>query len=246
MNGFPDSPEPSETALAGDVDEARRPAGSRTSARANYDRLSRWYDRLTGDHEQRCTDLGLSLLRVQPSERVLEVGSGTGRALLTLGRHAGQAGSVLGVDLAAGMCAVAHARVRRAGLSGRVGVIHADAARLPIASGTVDAVFMAFTLELFDAPDRARVLRECWRALRPGGRFGVVSLDRRDRPATAVRLYEWLHRRMPAVLDCRPIPVAHVVAEAGFTTVEIAETSLWGLPIAAVLARRPWEETSSR
>jgi demethylmenaquinone methyltransferase/2-methoxy-6-polyprenyl-1,4-benzoquinol methylase len=76
---------------------------SREQTRANYDRLSRWYDLLAGSSERGCKLSGLARLDVQPGERVLEVGSGTGESLLLLRQAAGPAGFALCVDLSAGL-----------------------------------------------------------------------------------------------------------------------------------------------
>ncbi len=95
---------------------------------------------------------------------------------------------------------------------------------------------MAFTLELFDAPELPRVLEECRRALGPGGRLGLVCLARRGRPNLAVRLYEWFHARFPVWVDCRPIPARDLLEEAGFSVMEALERSMWALPVDVIVA----------
>ena len=118
-------------------------------------------------------------------------------------------------------------------------VLQADAVALPVASGTLDALFTGFTLELLDVPDIARCLAECSRVLRPGGRLCVVALSKGSGDPPMVRLYEWAHRRFPAAIDCRPIHVARALAGAGFDTARHQTRSLFGLPVAVALARKP-------
>jgi demethylmenaquinone methyltransferase/2-methoxy-6-polyprenyl-1,4-benzoquinol methylase len=204
---------------------------TKAEARRTYDRLSRWYDALAGPSERRFTMRGLELLRVQPGERVLEIGCGTGHALVQLARTAGRA---YGVDLSVGMEAVARRRIAAAGWAGAVHLGLADAARLPFAASAFDATFMSFTLELFDTPEIPLVLAECRRVLRPGGRLGVVSLARADN--LAVRLYEWAHRHFPQAVDCRPILVQNVLEQSGFHINAHEAAAMWGLPVDIVVA----------
>lgn len=100
--------------------------------------------------------------------RVLEVGCGTGRLAAAL---ADQGADVLGVDLDAGMLSVAAGRV-----PGRL--VRADATRLPVATGSVDAAVTLATLEF--AHDPAVVLAEMARAVRPGGRIVAAVLNPRS------------------------------------------------------------------
>jgi len=210
--------------------EVSRVTRSKAEARSSYDHLSRWYDWLAGP-ERRFMRRGLQLLSIQPGERVLEIGFGTGHALVRIAQAAGRS---YGVELSPGMLAVARRRVARAGLSRAVQPALADAMRLPFVAGVFDALLMSFTLELFDTPDIPVVLAECRRVLRPGGRLGVVALAQGGGPA--VRLYEWAHRRFPRAIDCRPILVHNVLEQAGFHVAASEQAAMWGLPVQMVVA----------
>jgi demethylmenaquinone methyltransferase/2-methoxy-6-polyprenyl-1,4-benzoquinol methylase len=209
---------------------------SKEEAREAYDRLSRWYDLLAEGSEGPFREQGLALLDVQTGERVLEVGSGTGHALAALAQAVGEEGRVYGLDISPKMHARARERLREAGLGERVALRLGDGARLPFEDESADALFMGFTLELFDTPQIPHVLAECRRVLRPEGRLCVVSLARRD-GGPVVEIYEWVHRTFPKYVDCRPIHPARALEGAGFEVVEVERGSTWGLPVDVVLAR---------
>jgi demethylmenaquinone methyltransferase/2-methoxy-6-polyprenyl-1,4-benzoquinol methylase len=207
--------------------------------RTNYDRLSRVYDLLAGRAESRTREVGLLKLGVQSGETVLEIGLGTGQALLGLARAVGPQGHVFGVDLSRGMLAVAGERLTEAGLGDRVTFIHGDARSLPIEDDTCSAVFMSFALELFSEQDIPVVLTQCRRALKVEGRICVVAMASADKPGLMLRLYEWSHRRWPGVVDCRPILVQENLRQAGFKVLDATCITMYGLPVEVVLARRP-------
>ncbi len=211
---------------------------SKEAAKSTYDRLSRWYDALAGSSEQKFTDTGLQKLTIKDGETVLEIGFGTGHAVLALATAVGNAGKVYGVDISSGMCTITQASVNRGGLSDRVVLSLGDAAKLPFTAESLDAVFMGFTLELFDTPEIPAVLSECLRTLRQGGRIGVVALSKRRGAGWIVRLYEWAHRKYPAYIDCRPIFVQEALEDAGFTISEVTDMSMWGLPVQIVAAMK--------
>src|SRR5512138_1963789 len=181
----------------------KRVKRSKDAARASYNRLSRWYDLVAGGTEQKYRDWGLQKLAARPGEKVLEIGFGTGHCLVALARAVGPQGHVTGLDLSDGMLSIARQRLQGEGLSERVDLHLGDAAHLEfLEAGSLDAVFMSFTLELFDNPEIPLVLKECQRVLRPGGRLAVVSMTKTDPPGLAVRLYEWFHEHMPNYADC--------------------------------------------
>ncbi len=219
--------------MRGVISPVNRP---RHAARAAYNRMSRWYDALARS-ERRFVDMGVRLLSLREGQRALEIGCGTGYALAAIAEAVGQSGLAVGLDIAEGMLAAAQVRMKRAGLARRSLLTMADAVALPFSEGTFDAIFMAFTLELFDVPDIPAVLSECARVLRANGRLGVVGLSHKG-SGRMVRLYKWAHRRWPRWIDCRPIYVREVLEAAGFAAVQAERASMWGLPVEIVLAAK--------
>lgn len=212
------------------------------TARKNYNRLSRWYDLISGSTEKKYRQAGLEKLNVQPGEQVLEIGFGTGHCIQVIAQAVGDEGRVVGIDISDGMIKVTQQRITRADLDRRVELYNADAIQLPFKADTFDAIFMSFTLELFDTPDITLVLQQCWQILRPGGRLCTVNLTKKAQPTLAVRIYEWFHKIMPGIVDCRPISATTALKQAAFHISSVTEMSLWGLPVEIILAHKSIEK----
>jgi ubiquinone/menaquinone biosynthesis C-methylase UbiE len=207
-------------------------------ARSSYNRLSRWYDLLAGKSEQPVSQEGLRLLRPMNGENILEIGFGTGHNLLGLAESVGESGHVHGIDLSEGMLIIARSRIERAGFAKRIELQCGDAASLPYETETFDAVFSAFTLELFDTPEIPVVLRECWRVLKWHGRICVVSMSKEGKSKFMLPLYEWAHEKIPNYVDCRPIFVRQSLSTANFDIQQCTYQSMWGLPVEIVFGRK--------
>ena len=218
--------------------EFSRVRRSRDEARASYDRLSKIYDLLSAGSEQRFREIGVEALKIQTGERILEIGSGTGQALVAMAQRVGNEGRVFGIDLSPGMTRVALRRITKARFTERISLSIADAGRLPFTSDSFSAVFMAFTLELFDTPEIPIVLRECQRVLRNGANLCVVGLSKGGKSNLMLAAYEWMHEKYPSLVDCRPIPIKDLIDEAGFCITRFEMSSMWGLPIEIVLAQK--------
>jgi demethylmenaquinone methyltransferase/2-methoxy-6-polyprenyl-1,4-benzoquinol methylase len=58
------------------------------------------------------------------------------------------------------MCNITQSKVEKAGFSERVQLICGDALQLPFSESSFNAIFMSFTLELFDTPEIPEVLKD--------------------------------------------------------------------------------------
>jgi demethylmenaquinone methyltransferase/2-methoxy-6-polyprenyl-1,4-benzoquinol methylase len=202
--------------------------------RRYYDRISRVYDLLADASEQEIRDYGIRALALAPRERVLEVGFGTGHGLVAMARAVGPTGLVCGVDISAGMAAIAQERLDRAAC--QVALVIGDARALCFSAYRFDAIFFSFTLERFGV-EISQVLAEARRVLRADGRVGVVAMDDTLEPGPASPVYHWLHQHFPHAVDCAPIDVAGVVEAAGFTVETVRAARIWTLPVKAVVAK---------
>ena len=126
-----------------------------------FDRFARVYDALMPPARRAPVEAGFALAD-RRVDRLLDVAGGPGRASAGL-----DVPRTVVVDAAPGMCRRARARDREAAVG--------DAARLPVADESVDAVLVADALH--HLPDRDAALRAARAALRPGGVLVVREFD---------------------------------------------------------------------
>jgi ubiquinone/menaquinone biosynthesis C-methylase UbiE len=104
--------------------------------------------------------------RIGDGHAVLDLGSGTGHPAVLIARAIGESGSVIGLDLAAEMLAVARKKAKSLGLN-NLSFQEADITNLPLESNRFDAVTSRFCLMFL--PDIPKALSEIARVLKPGG-----------------------------------------------------------------------------
>ncbi|BAX91206.1 class I SAM-dependent methyltransferase [Mycobacterium shigaense] len=123
------------------------------------------------------TEHALRLARLRPGMRVLDIGCGPGDVSFVAARLVGPSGSVLGVDAAPEMIALARARANEQGVS-TTQFVHATIDSLTL-DEPVDAVIGR--LILMHLPDPAATLRRLRTFVQPGG---IVAFSENDVTAT--------------------------------------------------------------
>jgi SAM-dependent methyltransferase len=136
----------------------------------SYDAVAESFAHFTGIVTRPLAEKMVRLAGLRSSDRVLDVGTGSGIAALSA---AGQIDniSVTGIDLSDGLLSIARRDASRARLAGRIEFAKADAEVLPFADRSFDAVISLFALMHFPNPERA--LAEMYRVLKPGGRLVI-------------------------------------------------------------------------
>ncbi len=209
----------------------------KSSAEKFYSNFSRWYDAFSGNFEKKYRDIGIELMDPKQGESILEIGFGTGESIVTIAQYMGGNDIITGIDISRGMHTITKKRLMEHQLTNNVDLHLGDATKLPFEPEKFHAIFISFTLELFDTPDIDKVLKECYRVLKPDGRIIVVALSRM-RQTAMVKMYEYLHNRFPIYLDCRPIYSAWAMRKSQFKITKKELLSMWGLPVEIIRGRK--------
>lgn len=177
----------------------------------------------------------LDLARLDENGRALDVGTGTGDFALALLARSPRSAAVTGVDLSAGMLAVAERRAGRAAVGPRYERLIASVESLPFDDETFDVAMAGFVIR--NVGDIPKGLREMRRVLKRGGRAVILDLHTPRNPAVrrlyrgfsfvAPRLaaalgsdaeaYRYLPRSIEAFHD--PETLAELLRNAGFSRV---------------------------
>jgi ubiquinone/menaquinone biosynthesis C-methylase UbiE len=136
------------------------------------------YNDIAGEYDERipgagpaddmftATEIDFLLGKIQPEERVLDIGCGTGRFTVPL---AELGTDVSALDISTGMLEVLRGKLDAKGLS--ADLRQGDMAHMPFPDNSFDAVTSFLALMHIPLADRPAVFREVSRVLKPGGRM---------------------------------------------------------------------------
>jgi Methylase involved in ubiquinone/menaquinone biosynthesis len=164
-----------------------------------------------------------ALAELHEGETVLDLGSGGGIDVLLSAKRVGPTGKVYGLDMTDEMLALANENKRRAGAE-NVEFLKGEIESIPLPDNSVDVIISNCVINL--SADKARVLREAFRVLKPGGRFAVSDVVVRGDVPDEVR------RNMELWIGCvagalEEMDYKDLLADAGFRRIDVEPTRIY-------------------
>src|SRR3954447_4163582 len=164
-----------------------------------------------------------ALATLSAGETVLDLGSGGGIDVLLSAKRVGPKGKAYGLDMTDEMLALANENKQRAGAE-NVEFLKGEIEHIPLPDNSVDVIISNCVINL--SADKARVLREAFRVLKPGGRFAVSDVVVRGDAPDAVR------RNMELWIGCvagalEEMEYRDLLADAGFRRIDIEPTRVY-------------------
>ncbi|QYK42641.1 MAG: methyltransferase domain-containing protein [Paracoccaceae bacterium] len=155
---------------------------------------------------------------------VLDIGCGAGGVSLCLARDHGAAW-VTGIDVEDGVIGRGRAVIAAAGLAGRIGLAKVAPGPLPFPPGCFDVVFSKDSI--VHIPDKAALMAEVFRVLRPGGMFLASDwlIGHDGQPSAEMAAYIAAEGLDFGMASARTYAAA--MAAAGFGAIETVSRNAW-------------------
>ncbi len=149
------------------------PISGRLPAATPWDgRVEAWEGVASSPVFERLATRALDRAAIEPGERVVDLGAGTGLLTLAAARTALE---VIAVDYSQPMLDRITAHAVAAGLDG-IGYVHADLREVGISDGVADVVVSSYAFHHLDDGGKELALAEARRILRPGGRLVILDM----------------------------------------------------------------------
>lgn len=177
-------------------------------------------------------DLGLGcglptqFAQIKPGDVVVDLGSGAGNDCFVARAETGETGRVIGLDMTAPMIDRARKNAKTLGYT-NVEFVYGDIEDMPLPNNLADVVVSNCVMNL--VPDKAKAFAETYRILKPGGHFSISDI------VLVGELPNGLQRDAELYAGCvsgaiQEKDYLRIVAEAGFTNVQVQKRKVVSLP----------------
>lgn len=169
-------------------------AGMFDAIAGNYDFLNHL---LSAGIDKRWRRKAIRSLRLSGREQVLDLCTGTADLAIAALDATPGAAHVLGVDFAGAMLRVGLEKSRARSLTSRLTLVRGDAANIPAASGSVDAVTVAFGIR--NVQNTQGACDEIFRVLNAGGRLAVLEFAIPTTPGVRAAYLWYFNHVLPLI-----------------------------------------------
>jgi len=157
----------------------------------------------------------VKLASIQPGEKVLDVGCGTGSLVIAAGEYTNSSAELFGIDAAPEMISRARKKANKAGvkIDFQTGLVE----KTEFPDNTFDAVMNSFMVHHLPGDLKSKAFTEIYRILKSGGRLLIVDFEPPKNRLLIWILTVLLNRDM---MKIKNRPVAELLKEAGFTSLQ--------------------------
>jgi ubiquinone/menaquinone biosynthesis C-methylase UbiE len=154
---------------------------------------------------------------IRSGDVVLDIGAGSGTDVLIASRQVGESGHVIALDMTDAMREKLRTNVLRA-RAANVEILAGNAEEIPLPDNSVSVVTSNGVINL--VPDKAKVIAEIARVLRPGGRVQIADIVLRNPASDACRAKPelWAECIVGATTEASYI---EMFSAAGFVEIEV-------------------------
>jgi ubiquinone/menaquinone biosynthesis C-methylase UbiE len=162
---------------------------------------------------------------IQPGQRVLDLGCGTGTLTIMIKQSIPEAG-VAGLDGDPRVLDIARSKADKAGLD--IKLDQGMAYQLPYPDQSFDRVLSSFVFHHLESDDKRKTMKEVYRILRPGGEFYLLDLGKSHK--TYERILSLWNRVLERATDNVKGLLPEMMREAGFELVQVTAyfTTIFG------------------
>lgn len=177
--------------------------------------------------EQQFREKVIDRARIQPGEKVLDVGCGTGKMAIIARMRAPSTAEIYGMDASPEMIARAreHAANTNVHVDFQTGLVEAIA----FPDNSLDVVLSNFMVHHLPDPLKIKAFAEIYRVLKPGGRLQVVEFEPPTKPLPRF----FLGLLLKGMMDINTRAIPPLLEQAGFTSITYEGS---GHPLATVVS----------